>query len=104
MGDTPVINAINAVVGTVASDCSNIATLPDVTFIADGQSYTLTSKDYVLQVTALGETECVLGFEGMDMPPELANTIILGDLFIKTYYTHFDMGNARLGFAPAVSS
>ena len=104
VGDTPVINAINAVVGSVASDCSNVADLPDVTFIADGQPYTLTPKDYVLQVTALGETECMSGFDGMDMPPELANTIILGDLFIKTYYTHFDMGNGRIGLAPAVST
>jgi hypothetical protein len=43
------------------------------------------------------------GFDAMAMPSQLANTIILGDLFIKTFYTHFDMGNARLGFAPAVS-
>jgi cathepsin D len=104
VGDTPVINAINAVVGSVSSDCTGIDSLPNVTFVADGQSYTLTPADYVLKVTALGETECMSGFEGMDMPSQLANTIILGDLFIKTYYTHFDMGNSRLGFAPAVSA
>lgn len=104
VGDTPVITAINAVVGNVYSNCTNVDKLPNVTFIADGQSYTLTPNDYVLKVTALGETECMSGFDAMAMPPQLANTIILGDLFIKTFYTHFDMGNARLGFAPAVSA
>ena len=104
VGDTPVVDAITKVVGTVESNCSNVAGLPDVTFIADGQSYTLTSNDYVLKVTEAGETECMLGFEAMAMPPQLSNTIILGDLFIKTYYTHFDMGGQRLGFAPSVAS
>lgn len=37
----------------------------------------------------------------MDLPPQLANTFILGDSFIKAYYTHFDLGNQRVGFAPA---
>jgi len=37
----------------------------------------------------------------MDLPAQLANAVILGDVFIKVYYTHFDMGNKRVGFALA---
>lgn len=35
----------------------------------------------------------------MDLPASLANAIILGDVFIRAYYTHFDMANSRVGFA-----
>jgi cathepsin D len=38
----------------------------------------------------------------LDLPEHLANSFILGDSFIKRYYTHFDMGNARVGFAEAL--
>lgn len=31
-----------------------------------------------------------------------ANVFILGDSFIKAYYTHFDVANKRVGFAKAV--
>jgi len=42
-----------------------------------------------------------LGLIGMDLPPRLGNAFILGDSFIKTYYTHFDMENRRVGFSKA---
>jgi hypothetical protein len=38
---------------------------------------------------------------GMDLPASFGNTLILGDVFIRTYYTHFDYGNNRVGFAKA---
>jgi len=35
----------------------------------------------------------------MDLPPQLEGTVILGDVFIRKYYTHFDYANKRVGFA-----
>jgi len=49
----------------------------------------------------MGQTQCQLGLMGMDLPPQLSNAFIMGDSFIKAYYTHFDMGNKRVGFAKA---
>ena len=36
------------------------------------------------------------GFIGADVP-----TWVLGDIFIRAYYTLFDYGNRRVGFAKA---
>jgi hypothetical protein len=38
----------------------------------------------------------------LDLPPQLGNAFILGDSFIKKYYTHFDAANNRVGFAEGI--
>lgn len=40
----------------VKKDCSNIDSLPTMTFTIDGTDYELDAKDYVLQITQAGET------------------------------------------------
>jgi hypothetical protein len=48
------VDAINAKLGPVATDCSNKGALPKVTFVLDGVEYDLSSTDYVLEESALG--------------------------------------------------
>jgi len=77
-------------------DCADVDKQPDLEFVIGGQSYVLTPNDYYLKVTQFGKTVCALGIMSLDAP---INFLILGDSFIKKYYTHFDAENLRVGFA-----
>jgi len=56
----------------------------------------------VLKVDAFGQSACLLGVMAMDVPPPAGPLWILGDVFLSKYFTLFDAGGARVGFASAV--
>ncbi len=85
---------------TVDPTCKGVESLPDITFTIDTTPYVLKSSDYVLKVTEFGQTECVLGVMGQPFPAGF-NYFILGDIFIRKYYSYFDKKNNRVGFATA---
>lgn len=100
VGPAVIIDELRQYIGVVRNDCSNLSTLPDVTFIFSGKQFILTANDYVLQIPNGKKTACKEGFASMDIPNN-PNTVIIGDTFMKAYYTEFDQTNNRVGFAKA---
>jgi cathepsin D len=108
VGPTEAIRAINSKLGGIEIPatgeyiipCKKIPLLPNVGFVIGGKTFVLTAKQYVLQITQDGETSCISGFMGMDIPPPTGPIWIIGDVFIAAYYSVFDFQNTRIGLAP----
>jgi cathepsin D len=99
VGSKSIINQITESIGTVDSSCKDLDKLPDVTITISGDEYVLTPEDYVFKASVFGYTQCMAGFMGMDLP--WPDTIILGDAFLKKYYTLFDMTHKQVAIARA---
>eukprot|EP01017_Pseudomicrothorax_dubius_P042565 TRINITY_DN6971_c0_g1_i3.p2 TRINITY_DN6971_c0_g1~~TRINITY_DN6971_c0_g1_i3.p2 ORF type:complete len:208 (-),score=53.93 TRINITY_DN6971_c0_g1_i3:149-772(-) len=97
-GDKKIIDKMKAKFPTQIN-CTDFSGLPTLTFVLSGFEYTLQPKDYIVSFMNGDQLQCILGIAGINLPSQLSNLIILGDVFIRNYYTHFDYGKSRLGLA-----
>jgi len=83
--------------GEYKISCESIDKLPKLSFEIDGKIYVLTGEDYVLD---FGSDVCILGLTSMEFNEFTQEPFwILGDVFIRKYFTVFDFENNRVGFA-----
>lgn len=100
------VGATEVTSGEYEVDCKT--TLPNLVFTlgsgSNTQSFTITGDFWKIKVCDFGVIcQCLLGMAGMDIPERDGGPFwILGDVFIRAYFTVFDIGNNRLGFATAV--
>lgn len=81
--------------GQYSVDCSKRDSLPDLTFKLTGHDFTIDAYDYVLDV----QGSCISAFMGMDIPEPAGPLVILGDAFLRKWYSVYDLGNSAVGLA-----
>lgn len=86
--------------GLYSVDCDGVQSLPPITILMGGTSFVLNGPDYVLyQTSTTDQMVCVFGFIGLDVILPSGPLWVLGDVFIGKYYSIFDVGQERVGFA-----
>lgn len=102
------IGATQSFKGMYTVDCSVLTNgaLPDLVFgfpdAASGQvnSFPLSPSDYIIQSGGV----CLSTVMGVDIPAPIGPMLIVGDVFLRKYYTIYDRGNDRVGFALSVQN
>ncbi|XP_031544393.1 gastricsin [Vicugna pacos] len=85
--------------GQFLVDCNNTQSLPTFTFIISGVQFPLPPSSYILNND---EGYCTMGVEVTYLPSQNGQPLwILGDVFLRSYYSVYDMSNNRVGFATA---
>ncbi|XP_035183466.1 pepsin A-like [Oxyura jamaicensis] len=85
--------------GQYKISCRAKKSLPDVVFVIGGTKFPVPATTYIQQIY-LGY--CKSNFEGIAIPAQIGELWILGEVFLRQYYSVFDRAHRRVGLAPAV--
>ncbi|CDK28099.1 unnamed protein product [Kuraishia capsulata CBS 1993] len=83
--------------GQYSIECDTRDSLPDLTFTFAGYNFTITPYDYTLEVSG----SCISAFTPMDIPAPIGPMAIIGDAFLRKYYSVYDLGKNAVGLAKA---
>jgi len=79
--------------GQYVIECDKVPGLPDFSLQFNGKLFTLTGEEYILKV----QDQCISAFMGLDIPEPLGPIWIIGDAFLRKFYTIYDLGKNRVG-------
>jgi len=77
-------------------DCDKLDSMPDIVFTIGGKPFPLKPSQYITKFDEGKSSFCLSGLGENHAADDLW---IFGDVFIGPYYTVFDKGNNRVGFA-----
>jgi len=81
--------------GQYTVECEKRDSLPDMSFTLSGYNFSITPYDYILEV----QGSCISSFMGMDFPEPVGPLAILGDAFLRKWYSVYDLGKGTVGLA-----
>ncbi|XP_063813314.1 gastricsin-like [Pseudophryne corroboree] len=84
--------------GAYLVNCNNVQNLPPISFTINGVQFPIPPSGYIIQNNGY----CTVGVEETYLPSQNGQPLwILGDVFLRQYYSVYDMSNNRVGFAQA---
>ncbi|XP_077155644.1 gastricsin-like [Ranitomeya variabilis] len=84
--------------GQFLVDCNNVQNLPSISFTINGNQFSIPPSGYISENNGY----CTVAFEETYLPSQNGQPLwILGDVFLRQYYSVYDMSNNRVGFAQA---
>ncbi|KAK9467170.1 aspartic peptidase domain-containing protein [Lipomyces arxii] len=81
--------------GQYTVDCDVRSTLPTMSFNLGGYDFEISASDYIMEV----QGSCMSAFMGMDFPEPVGPLVILGDAFLRKWYSIYDIGHNTVGLA-----
>ncbi|CAF9917474.1 MAG: Vacuolar protease A [Gomphillus americanus] len=91
------IGAEKSWTGQYTVDCAKRDDLEDMTFTLQGYNFTISPYDYILEV----QGSCVSAIMALDIPAPAGPLAILGDAFLRRYYSVYDLKTNSVGIAKA---
>lgn len=84
------------IMGEYTISCDKVGDIPDVVFTIGGTEYSIPGPKTVIQA----QGTCLFAFMALEIPPP-GPQWILGDVFMREYYTVFNYHDKSIGFAKA---
>ncbi|XP_039109472.1 pepsin F-like [Hyaena hyaena] len=94
-----IIGANESHSGEYLIDCDASNTLSDIVFTINGIDYPVPASAYIQEGP---DSTCFSSFDSLRGSLLTSDSWILGDVFLRLYFTVFDRANNRIGMAPAV--